>query len=138
LYFDATMCCDLLGVPRLMDHPLMKALSLVPDLFMRSGMARRIFGSRRMYQFVRNLADRQVRKEDISLIASYSSLAKVVASDVAVEVTSKAMEIMGADGPLEEYGIEKLYRDAKLTQLYEGTNQVNRLYIFKNALRTGS
>ena len=90
-----------------------------------------------MYQFVKNVADKNVRREDISLIASYSSLAKYVASDLAVEVTSKAMEIIGEDGPLEEYGIEKLYRDAKLTQIYEGTNQINRLYVFKNALLPG-
>ena len=134
LYFDATMCCDLLGVPKLMEHPLMKMLNLMPRMFMNSGAALRLFTSRRMYQFVRNLAEKNVQKEDVSLIASYSSLAKYVASDLAVEVTSKAMEIIGEDGPLEEYGIEKLYRDAKLTQIYEGTNQINRLYVFKNTL----
>lgn len=134
LYFDATMCCDLLGVPKLMEHPLVKMLNLAPRVFMESGAALRLFTSRRCYQFVKHLADRNVRKEDISLIASYSSLAKYVAGDLAVEVTSKAMDIMGEDGPLEAYGIEKLYRDAKLTQIYEGTNQVNRLYVFKNAL----
>jgi acyl-CoA dehydrogenase len=134
LYLDAAMCCDLLGVPKLMTHPLMRLLDAMPRWLMRCGAASRVFSSRRMYQLVRNLADRHVAKEDISLIASYSSIAKYVASDVAVEVTSKAMDIMGEDGPLEEYGIEKLYRDAKLTQIYEGTNQINRLYAYKNLL----
>lgn len=138
MYLDAAMSCDLLGVPRLMEHPLMKLLNLVPEACMNSSAARRLFTSRRMYRFVRDLAARNLREEDIPLIASYSSMAKYTAGDIAVEVTSKAMEIMGEDGPLEEYGIEKLYRDAKLTQIYEGTNQINRLYVFKNNLLTRS
>ncbi|MEW6201303.1 MAG: acyl-CoA dehydrogenase family protein [bacterium] len=134
LYFDATMFCDLMGLPKLLEHPLMKLLNLAPDLLMNSGVARRLFTSRRMYRLVRNLAERNIRAEDISLIATYSSMAKWIASDLAVEITSKAMDIIGADGPVEEYGIEKMYRDAKLTQIYEGTNQINQLYAFKNSL----
>lgn len=137
LYFDATMCCDMLGVPKLMEHPLMKALNLAPGAFMRSGVARRIFTSRQMYRFVRNMAEKSVKADDISLIASYSSIAKYMASDIAMEVASKAMEIMGEDGPLVESGVEKYYRDAKLTQIYEGTNQINRLFVFKNSLHRG-
>ncbi|HPO16566.1 MAG TPA: acyl-CoA dehydrogenase family protein [Candidatus Hydrogenedentes bacterium] len=134
LYFDSALCCDLLGVPKLMNHPLMKMLDLVPEVLMQSGMAKRFFTSQWMYGFVKRLAERNIRTDDVSLIASYSSMAKYVASDIAVEVTSKAMEIMGEDGPVAAYGIEKLYRDAKLTQIYEGTNQINRLYAFKNCL----
>lgn len=134
LYFDATMSCDLLGVPKLMRHPLMRMLNLVPSGLMQSDAARRLLMSQRMYRFVRDLAERNIREDDVSLIASYSSIAKCMAGDIAMEVTSKALDIMGEDGPLEEYGVEKLYRDAKLTQIYEGTNQINRLYIFKHSL----
>ena len=89
-----------------------------------------------MYKFVKNLAEKKISEEDIYLIATYSSIAKFTASDLAMEVTSKAMQIMGDNGPILEYGIEKFYRDAKLTQIYEGTNQINRLYVFKNSLLT--
>lgn len=41
---------------------------------------------------------------------------------------------MGTDGPIQEYGVEKFYRDAKLTQIYEGTNQINRISSYKNLL----
>ena len=69
-----------------MERPMMKMLNLVPQMLMDSGIAYRLFTSKRMYQFVRHVAERNVHKDDISLIASYSSLAKYVASDVAVVV----------------------------------------------------
>lgn len=134
LYIDATMCCDLLSVPKLMELPSMKFLNLVPEFIMNSNMMKRIFTSQKMYKFVKNLAEKNISEEDIYLIAGYSSIAKFTASDMAMEVTSKAMQIMGEDGPIFEYGVEKLYRDAKLTQIYEGTNQINRLYVFKKSL----
>ncbi len=58
-----------------------------------------------------------------------SSMAKVFASDVAMKVTTDAVQIMGGYGYMREMGVEKLMRDAKLTQIYEGTNQINRLEI---------
>jgi len=134
LYIDATMLCDLLGITKLMEHPAMKFLNLIPEFAMNTNLTKRIFTSQKMYGFVKNLAEKNISDEDISLIAAYSSMAKFVASDLAMEVTSKAMQIMGEDGPISEYGMEKLYRDAKLTQIYEGTNQINRLYVFKNSL----
>lgn len=57
------------------------------------------------------------------------SMAKVFASDVAMEVTVDAIQIMGGDGYMRDLGVEKYLRDAKLTQIYEGTNEINRLTI---------
>lgn len=135
LYLDAAMCCDLLGIPKLMELPAMKFLNLIPEFLMNSNLIKRIFTSSAMYKFVKNLAEKKISEEDIYLIATYSSIAKYTASDLAMQVTSKAMQIIGEDGAVSEYGLEKLYRDAKLTQIYEGTNQINRLYVFKNSLR---
>lgn len=56
-----------------------------------------------------------------------SSLAKFSASDLAVEVCLKALTLCGPEGADERLGVEKSLRDAKLTQIYEGTNQLNRL-----------
>jgi len=80
------------------------------------------------------MADKAVSIKELKFIAGLSSIAKYTASDLAVEVTSKAMEIMGSDGPIQEYGVEKFYRDAKLTQIYEGTNQINRISAYKSLL----
>jgi len=55
-----------------------------------------------------------------------SAMAKVFASDTAMKVTTDAMQVFGGVGYMREYPIEKMFRDAKITQIYEGTNQVLR------------
>jgi acyl-CoA dehydrogenase len=60
-----------------------------------------------------------------------SSMAKTFASDAAVTNALDAIQILGGYGYMREYGVEKLLRDAKLTQIYEGTNQINRFEIME-------
>ena len=60
------------------------------------------------------------------------SIAKVFCSDTAWEVCNQAMELLGDHGYLHGRGVEKAARDARLTQIYEGTNQINRLAIFES------
>jgi hypothetical protein len=60
-----------------------------------------------------------------------SSMAKTFASDAAVANALDAIQVLGGYGYMHEYGVEKLLRDAKLTQIYEGTNQVNRFEIME-------
>ncbi len=55
-----------------------------------------------------------------------SAMAKVFPSDVAMEVTTNAVQIMGGSGYMRDYPAEKMMRDAKITQIYEGTNQIQR------------
>jgi alkylation response protein AidB-like acyl-CoA dehydrogenase len=59
-------------------------------------------------------------------ISGEAAMAKVFASDVAMKVTTDAMQIFGGVGYMRDYPIEKMFRDAKITQIYEGTNQVLR------------
>ncbi|MHB8170247.1 MAG: acyl-CoA dehydrogenase family protein [Thermincolia bacterium] len=59
-------------------------------------------------------------------IAKESAMAKVMASDVAMKVTVDAVQILGGYGYMKEYPVEKMMRDAKITQIYEGTNQIQR------------
>jgi acyl-CoA dehydrogenase len=61
----------------------------------------------------------------------YSSMAKRFAADTAMEVTTDAVQIFGGYGYVKEYPVEKLMRDAKLYQIYEGTSQIQRLVIAK-------
>lgn len=67
-----------------------------------------------------------------SRIQFMSSMAKVVGSDMAMENGHLAVEFLGRSGLRHDMGIEKGYRDAKLLQIFEGTNQLNRLNIFKH------
>ena len=56
-------------------------------------------------------------------------MAKIYASEIAEKVTSSAIQIFGGDGYLQETGIEKLYRDARVLSIYEGTNDIQRIVI---------
>lgn len=64
-----------------------------------------------------------------------AAMAKMYASDIAMEVTTDAVQIFGGYGYSREYPVEKLMRDAKITQIYEGTNQVQRMVISAAILR---
>ncbi len=64
-----------------------------------------------------------------------SSMAKSFASDAAMEVTDEAIQIFGGYGYMKEYPVEKLHRDAKLTQIYEGSNEIQRIVIARELLK---
>lgn len=64
----------------------------------------------------------------------FSSMAKYYASDIAMQVCTDAVQIFGGYGYSREYPVEKLMRDVKVTQIYEGTNQVQRIVVAKELL----
>jgi alkylation response protein AidB-like acyl-CoA dehydrogenase len=64
-----------------------------------------------------------------------SSMAKVYASETAMWVTTEAVQIHGGYGYVKEYHVERLMRDAKITQIYEGTSEVQRIVIGRQILR---
>ena len=72
-------------------------------------------------------------------VAKVSSMAKVFASDTAMRVTTDAVQVFGGYGYMKEYPVEKMMRDAKITQIYEGTNQIQReviaLQLIKESLQ---
>jgi acyl-CoA dehydrogenase len=61
--------------------------------------------------------------------AKYSSMAKVFCSDTAMAVTVEAVQVLGGYGYVKEYPVERMMRDAKITQIYEGTNEIQRVVI---------
>ena len=62
----------------------------------------------------------------------FSSASKTFASDVAMKVTTDAVQVLGGYGYVSDYPVERMMRDAKLTQIYEGTNQVQRIVMARN------
>ncbi|MDQ3670369.1 MAG: acyl-CoA dehydrogenase family protein [Actinomycetota bacterium] len=64
-----------------------------------------------------------------------SAMAKLYCSDVAMEVTTEAVQILGGYGYMKEYPVERMMRDAKITQVYEGTNEIQRLVIAREMVR---
>jgi alkylation response protein AidB-like acyl-CoA dehydrogenase len=68
-------------------------------------------------------------------LTKVSAMAKLVCSDVAMEVTTEAVQILGGYGYMKEYPVERMLRDAKITQIYEGTNEIQRLVIAREMVR---
>jgi alkylation response protein AidB-like acyl-CoA dehydrogenase len=65
-------------------------------------------------------------------IGKYSAMAKLFCSDVAMGVTVEAVQVLGGYGYVKEYPVERMLRDAKITQIYEGTNEIQRLVIARS------
>jgi butyryl-CoA dehydrogenase/acyl-CoA dehydrogenase len=61
-------------------------------------------------------------------------MAKAFASDVAMQVTTDAVQLLGGYGYTRDFPVERMMRDAKITQIYEGTNQIQRVVIAKKLL----
>ncbi len=89
--------------------------------FMLADMATRIESSRALIYATARMMDAGVK--DVSMPAA---MAKLMASDMAMQVTTDAVQLMGGSGYMKEYPVEKMMRDAKITQIYEGTNQIMR------------
>lgn len=73
----------------------------------------------------------QLKEEDRDC-AGEASMAKVFATDTAMQVTTDAVQLFGGYGYVKEYPVERYMRDAKVTQIYEGTNQIQRIVIARH------
>ncbi len=92
--------------------------------FMLADMATQTEAARALVYSTARMIDAGERKYE-----KESAMAKVFASDVAMKVTTDAVQILGGYGYMKEYPVEKMMRDAKITQIYEGTNQIQRSVI---------
>jgi alkylation response protein AidB-like acyl-CoA dehydrogenase len=68
-------------------------------------------------------------------LTKISAMSKLYCTDVAMEVTTDAVQILGGYGYIQEYPVERMMRDAKITQIYEGTNQIQRLVIAREMVK---
>jgi len=98
--------------------------------FMLADMAMQLHASRLMVHHAAALADRGAPST-----AFESSMAKCFASDAAMRITTDAVQIFGGYGYTREYPVERFMRDAKATQIYEGTNQIQRIVVARELAR---
>jgi len=98
--------------------------------FMLADMATTLEATRALVWQAASAYDQGLKKASM-----YSAMAKLYASDNAMKIATDAVQIMAGDGYSEDYLVEKIMRDVKLNQIYEGTNQVQRLVISKSVLR---
>jgi alkylation response protein AidB-like acyl-CoA dehydrogenase len=97
--------------------------------FMLADMAMLVHGSRLMVHHAAGLVDRGAAGTALE-----ASLAKCFAADAAMKVTTDAVQVLGGYGYTREYPVERYLRDAKITQIYEGTNQIQRVVIAREVL----
>jgi len=97
--------------------------------FMLADMAALVMASRNMYLQAAWMEDNRIR------CSTEAALAKCFASDAAMKITTDAVQVLAGSGYMKGAVVEKLMRDAKLTQIYEGTNQINRMVSGRGVLR---
>ncbi|MBI2931384.1 MAG: acyl-CoA dehydrogenase family protein [Planctomycetes bacterium] len=98
--------------------------------FMLADMATKVEAARQLVYTAARAADRKLDN-----LTRLSAMCKVFATDVAMEVTTNAVQLFGGYGFMRDYPIEKYMRDAKITQIYEGTNQVQRVVISRALMK---
>ena len=97
--------------------------------FKLADMATRIHAARSLLHATAAAKDRG------AAIGEYSSMCKLFATETAMWVTTQAVQVFGGYGYSKEYPVEKLFRDAKVTEIYEGTSEIQRVVIGRAALR---
>lgn len=98
--------------------------------FMLADMAMKLEAAR---QLIYVAAAKSERDDDD--LTFYGAAAKAYASDVAMEITTDAVQVLGGAGYTKDWPVERMMRDAKITQIYEGTNQVQRIVMAKQLLK---
>lgn len=97
---------------------------------MLADMATSIEAARALVYAVARLVDSGAKD-----VSKESAMSKVFATDVAMRVTTDAVQVMGGSGYMKEYPVEKMMRDAKILQIYEGTNQIQRNVIGQSLIK---
>jgi alkylation response protein AidB-like acyl-CoA dehydrogenase len=98
--------------------------------FMLADMAMKLEAARQMVY----VAASKSQRDDPDL-AFFGAAAKCFASDAAMEITTDAVQLLGGYGYTKDYPVERMMRDAKITQIYEGTNQIQRLVMARQLLK---
>ena len=131
LYMDATTEFDHAAVGGVLSHPAVRALGHVPASVRGRAPIHGWLSSDRARDATIALLHRTTTERAVTRSLALSSMAKARGSDVAMRVTGAALELAGLRAGPVRAELEKLWRDAKLTQIYEGTNQLNRFEVYR-------
>ncbi|HEV7934149.1 MAG TPA: acyl-CoA dehydrogenase [Actinomadura sp.] len=103
--------------------------------FMVADMAMKLEAARQLTYHAAVKSERAMLGEKVKDLTFVSSACKCLASDVAMEVTTDAVQLLGGYGYVKDYPVERMMRDAKITQIYEGTNQIQRVVMARQILK---
>ena len=103
--------------------------------FMLADMAMKLEAARQLTYAAAARSERAMAGEEVADLTFFSSACKCLASDVAMSVTTDAVQLLGGYGYVNDYPVERMMRDAKITQIYEGTNQIQRMVMARQLLK---
>ena len=103
--------------------------------FMLADMAMKLEAARQLTYAAAAKSERAMAGEKVADLTFFSSARKCLASDVAMSVTTDAVQLLGGYGYAHDYPVERMMRDAKITQIYEGTNQIQRMVMARQLLK---
>jgi len=133
-YLEALLTNEQDGLLFATNPPILTRVEAVlPERVITSRAFRRMLRYGPAGKLIRTLAD-SLTHERLQRASARGASAKSLGTDLGMENCSLAMDLMGPDGIRHDRGMEKLYRDAKLLQIYEGTNQINLREVFKASL----
>jgi alkylation response protein AidB-like acyl-CoA dehydrogenase len=103
--------------------------------FMLADMAMNLEAARQLTYAAAARSERAMHGEKVPDLTFFSSACKTKASDVAMSVTTDAVQLLGGYGYVNDYPVERMMRDAKITQIYEGTNQIQRMVMARQLIK---
>jgi alkylation response protein AidB-like acyl-CoA dehydrogenase len=103
--------------------------------FMLADMAMKLEASRQLTYAAAARSERAMAGEKVTDLTYFSSACKTMASDTAMQVTTDAVQLLGGYGYTRDFPVERMMRDAKITQIYEGTNQIQRMVLARRLLK---
>jgi alkylation response protein AidB-like acyl-CoA dehydrogenase len=103
--------------------------------FMVADMAMKLEAARQLTYHAAALSEAFFEGERPANLTFVSSACKTMASDVAMSVTTDAVQLLGGNGYTRDFPVERMMRDAKITQIYEGTNQIQRMVMARQLLK---
>jgi alkylation response protein AidB-like acyl-CoA dehydrogenase len=103
--------------------------------FMLADMAMKLEGARQLTYAAAAKSERAMSGEPDPDLTFFSSACKCLASDAAMDITTDAVQLLGGYGYVNDYPVERMMRDAKITQIYEGTNQIQRVVMARQLLK---
>lgn len=103
--------------------------------FMIADMAMKLEAARQLTYAAAAKSERAMHGTPVADLTFFSSAAKTAASDAAMEITTDAVQLLGGYGYTRDYPVERMMRDAKITQIYEGTNQIQRMVMARQLLK---
>ncbi|MGD0275035.1 MAG: acyl-CoA dehydrogenase family protein [Syntrophales bacterium] len=129
--FDFAIALDRLHVFRILENvPAKVAMKLMPKSLLMSESLLSLVRKPWLSKTISNFKHSMVSDETMEYFAGQGSAVKVAGTDLAMNVSSRVLDIVGIEGMAYRYGMEKIFRDAKVSQIYEGTNQANKIDLY--------